>query len=257
MKLLLTLMLLLPAFILVWHLATKKYLNPYKLYFIVGMKGSGKSTDLAKRAMQHLKKGWTVFTTEHIPGTYQITANDIGNIEFPRNSVIFIDEVSLVWDNRNWKTMDPKVIEWFRLQRHRCVKVFMYSQSFDVDLKLRTLADEMYLLKKAFRVFSYGKRILKKPDLVKPSAEAPASLQDVLEFDSILYFWAGSRTLTYIPKYIYLFDSFKAEKLREKEFELIPMKVPPSLKSHLKNAKNAFFMGIADKALYLSRKYRK
>lgn len=256
MKLFLYLVIGIPSLLLVWHLCTKKYLNPYRFYFIVGMKGSGKSTDLAKRAIQHLKRGWKVFTTEDIPGTYRITHKDIGYTEFPPDSVIFIDEASLYWDNRNWKAMDSKVVEWFRLQRHRKVKLFMYSQSFDVDSKLRTLADEMFLITKKLRVFTYGKRILKKPDLVKPTAEAPATLQDVLEFDSLLFFWAGSRTFTYIPKYIYLFDSFKVEKLRERQFELVPMKRPPILKDHALMASQSIRLGLGDALSRLRRRSR-
>ena len=45
---------------------------------------------------------------------------------------------------------------------------------------------------------------------------------DQLKFDSILFFWAGSRTLTFIPHWAKYFDSFAAPPLKEKEFEIVP-----------------------------------
>jgi len=50
-----------------FHFLTKKYINPYKLIMIFGPKGSGKSTFLAKVAIEHIKKGWNVYSTLTIP----------------------------------------------------------------------------------------------------------------------------------------------------------------------------------------------
>lgn len=36
--------------LLIFHISTKKFVNPYKLIFIFGKKGAGKSTLLAKYA---------------------------------------------------------------------------------------------------------------------------------------------------------------------------------------------------------------
>lgn len=119
MLILLYIALFLAVSFVVWDLSTRKYLNPYKLHFFIGKKGSGKSTLLTKIALQSLKKGRTVFSTEPIPGTYVLKPEDIGFYEFPPNSVILIDEVSLIWPNRDWKKLKSEVVEWFRLQRHR------------------------------------------------------------------------------------------------------------------------------------------
>ena len=63
---------LLLALALVYHYATRKYLNPYKLTFIFAKKGAGKSTLLTKLAIQHINNGWSVYSTERIPGCYLI-----------------------------------------------------------------------------------------------------------------------------------------------------------------------------------------
>ena len=80
----------------------------------------------------------------------------------------------------------------------------------------------MYLVNKRFRVFSYAKKILRKTVLVEATGERPSKIDENLEFDSLLFFWAGSRKFTFIPKYIKYFDSFKVPELAEKVFEKVP-----------------------------------
>lgn len=209
-----------------YHFATRKYLNPYKLTMIFGKKGSGKSTLLTKLALQYQRRGIPVFSTEKIPGCYLITPSDIGYTEFPEGCVLLIDEVGMIWDNRNFKTFKPAVRDWFKLQRHRKITVYLFSQTFDVDKKIRDLTDEMYLVEKKFRVFSYAKRILKRTVLNKSTAESPSKLDEDLVFDSLLLFWCGSRRFTFIPKYAKYFDSFVCDPLKVREFEQVPFYLP-------------------------------
>lgn len=212
------------GFLLGFHFLTRKYLNPYKLIFIIAKKGQGKSTFLTKMALNHLKHGWTVFSTDPIPGCYLIRPEEIGYYELPWHSLLIIDEIGMIWDNRDFKNFSNAVRDWFKLQRHRGVKVICASQSFDVDKKIRDLADDMFLLQKKFRVFSYGKRILKILDIVEANGDhnSESRIVDQLKFDSILFFWAGSRTLTFIPHWTKYFDSFSAPPLKQKDFEIVP-----------------------------------
>ena len=79
--------LLLLAFVLLlipFTYFTYKYRNPYKLIMVFGKKGSGKTTFLAKKSYQYLKKGRPVYTTEYIPGTIHFDVEQIGFITFPR-----------------------------------------------------------------------------------------------------------------------------------------------------------------------------
>ena len=224
--------------VLIWHLLTKKYINPYKLYMVVGKKGSGKTTMLVRLAYEHIRKGWTVYSTEPLPGCFLIPYRDIGVYNLPPNSVLLVDEVGMVWDNRKYKDFPDHLRDWFKYQRHEGVKVYLFSQTFDVDKKIRDLTDNMYLVTNKARVFVYAKRIIKVPDLIKPSAEGPARLDDVLKFDSFLWFWCGSRMLTFIPRYAKLFDSHERLGLPECNWEYIqPFDVPYSLLKP-KNAKN-------------------
>ena len=244
-------------------LFTNKYTNPYKLIMIFGKKGAGKSTTLTKLALQHIKKGWTVYSTELIPGTYYVRPDDIGFVDLPDvnfvprspndfrgirkllfcisdfffphkpKTLLLIDEVGMIWDNRNYKSFKPEVRDFFKLQRHRHIKCILFSQTFDIDKKLRDLTDEMFLIKNVFRVFSYGKRIRKFITITNGnSSEDFGTLAEGLEFESFLLFFAGSRTLTFIPKYSKYFNSYSAPKLNSIEYKCTPfnrdMVVPDS-----------------------------
>jgi DNA helicase HerA-like ATPase len=206
----------------VYHSLTKKYLNPYKLIFIFGKKGSGKSTLLTKYALDYSRRGWNVYSTEKCPGTFRISPEDVGRFQFPPRSVIIVDEVGMIWDNRDFKNFSTQVRDYFKLQRHYKHVVILASQTFDVDKKIRDLADEMYLVTKKFRVFSYAKKILRQTVLVEATGQSPSKIDENLVFDSLFLFWAGSRKFTFIPKYTKYFDSFKVPDLKEKEFEKVP-----------------------------------
>lgn len=190
---------------IVWHLATRKYLNPYKLILVFGKKGSGKSTRLVKEAYTHMKKGWHAYTNMDemfIDGVRHFNIDHLGDFVPEANSVLFLDEVGMIWDNRDYKVFKPCVRDFFKLQRHYKVKVYMASQSFDVDKKLRDLCDCMYLHTNFMRVFTLGKRITRKITITESTSEAESRIaQDLV----ICPFW--NWTLTYIPKWAKYFDS--------------------------------------------------
>lgn len=198
------------VFIFVFCFITRNYVNPYKLIFVFGKKGSGKSTLLTKLAVRYSKRKWSVYTTENIPGTHNICdPRQIYNMHFPEKSCIFIDEVSLIWDNRDFKTMDKRVVEWFRYQRHHKCRVYFFSQTFDIDKKLRDLADDMFLVNKYFRVFVIAKHIVRKPVVVHPGPDSPARIDDDMVVDGPLLWLFGGRIVAFIPHWAKYFDSHK------------------------------------------------
>lgn len=187
----------------------RKYRNPYKLIMVFGKKGSGKTTFLAKMAYKYLKKGYPVYSTEQIPGVIQFDVEKIGYVTFPENAVIFIDEVGMIWDNRNFKTFKPEVRDYFKYQRHEKHIVYLFSQTFDIDIKLRNLTDAMYLCTCKFGWLSIARQIRRSITLVHPSGDAESRIADDLEFQPILWSLFGAQTciLTFIPHWIPLFNS--------------------------------------------------
>lgn len=196
-----------------FSLGTIQYANSYPLIMVFGKKGSGKTTYLAKLAYKYTKLGKNVYSNVHLPNVYLIEDKDVGHKMLPPDSVLLFDEAGMQYDNRKFKNFDDATRNWFKLQRHYKVRVYLFSQTFDVDKKLRDLTDEMLLVERRFRVFSYGRRIIKKVTLTEASVDKPSRIDENLKFDSFLFFWCGSRTLTLIPRWAGSFDSFDAPPL--------------------------------------------
>ena len=80
---------------------TRKYLSPYTFTLVFGKKGVGKSLSMQKDILKHLKRGWKVYadSNTHIKDVVMIDASKIHTYRFPRNSLIVIDEINLLWDN--------------------------------------------------------------------------------------------------------------------------------------------------------------
>lgn len=218
----------------VFHLLTKKYLNPFKLTMVFGKKGSGKSTLMVRMAYEYLQKGWKVYCTERLDGCYYIDYNQIGFVNIPPYSVLLVDEVGMIWDNRNYKNFKNEVRDWFKLQRHYKVRVVLFSQTFDIDKKLRDLTDDMYLVTNIFRVFSWAKRIRRRTVLVQPMGDSPSRIDEELRFDFLLFWPFGARRLTFIPKWAKYFDSHNCPTLpdtyqNKSPLYQSPLHVPTSL----------------------------
>lgn len=189
----------------IFNLLTRQYINPYRLYLVFGKKGSGKSTYLVKLARKYMKKGWIIYTNMdelYIPGVRHFDIQHLGDFVPEAHSVLLLDEVGMIWDNRDYKVFKPQVRDFFKLQRHYKVIVYMASQTFDVDKKLRDLCDGMFLHTNFLRVFTLGKRIARKIIITESTSEAESRISENLV---ICPFWDW--TLTYIPKYAKYFDS--------------------------------------------------
>lgn len=198
-------------FITAFAFFTRKYRNPYKLIMVFGKKGSGKSTFMTRTAIRHLRRGKAVYSTVRIPGTRLFDVEDIGRFNFPEESIVLIDEVGMIWDNRQYKNFRTDVRDWFKLQRHNRVTVYLFSQTFDVDVKLRNLTDSMYLVTNYFSVLSVARKIKRGIVIVNPDGQSEARIADSLEFVSPLLSFFGARSLifTWIPNWVKYFDSFE------------------------------------------------
>lgn len=205
---------------LIFHLLTRQYLNPYKLYLVFGKKGSGKSTFLVKTAYQHIRKGWLVYTNMDeftLPGVRHIDIQHIGDFVPPADSLLLLDEVGMIWDARDYKKFKPSVRDFFKLQRHYHVKVYMASQTFDVDKKLRDLTDGMFLHQNLARVFTVGKRITRKVVLTQSTGDQESRISEDLV---MCPFWEW--TFTYIPRWAKYFDSHAIPDLPQIEYREDP-----------------------------------
>lgn len=197
------------VFVAIFVFATRKYNEPWKLYMVFGRKGSGKSTYMAKLAYKYHKRGFQIFSNTDIPYSTKIDISLLGKIVPPPKSVLMVDEVGMIWDNRDFKNFRTDVRDYFKYQRHYRNIVYLFSQTFDIDVKLRTLTDAMYLVTKPLPVLSVVRKIQRKIVLVQPDANAEGRISDSLAFVPwyLNLFGAGALQLTWLPKWCKTFDS--------------------------------------------------
>lgn len=207
-----------------------KYRNPYKFVMYIGKKGSGKTTMIVKLALRYLKRGRTVYSTVPVPGCYFVEPYRLGVDYIPPDSVILIDEVGMVWDNRNFKEFSKANRDYFKLQRHYKHTVYAFSQAFDIDIKLRNLTDELYIMRSFCNCMSLARRVLRRITILSASDHGSATgesrIVDDLKYDSLLFFWCGSLQLTWLPKYSKYFNSFDVPDLPRVDHVLYPSILP-------------------------------
>lgn len=179
--------------------------NPYRLYMIFGKKGSGKSSYLTKLALRYSIRGWTIYTNMDdmcVAGARLIDPVKLGELVPEPHSVVLLDEVGMLYDNRNYKDFRPAVRDFFKLQRHYQCIVYLASQSYDVDKKLRDLTDEMYLCT------SVGPLGIVRPIVKKIGLTDASSLGESRIVDNLKFRWIFSWRFTWLPHYARYFQSF-------------------------------------------------
>lgn len=186
-----------------------KFRNPYRLILVIGKKGSGKTTLLTKYCVQAHKKGQRVYSTVDLPFAYRLRIEDIGHRVFPPDSLLLIDEVGMIWDNRNFKNFSSDIRDFFKAQRHNKLTVVMFSQHPDVDLKIRVLVDRMYLLSNPFNFCSLVRTVSRSVTVTDAEKTGESKFVDQLKISGIGGLFAGTTKFLYIPKYIKYFDSFE------------------------------------------------
>lgn len=142
----------------------KKYFTAYGITFIAGEIGAGKSTFAVKLARKHMKKGWTVYSTDYIEGAYKLDVNDLNDFMAPPKSLLIIDEASLKMNSREFAKTKLKLIEYFKLSRHCKNKVIMISQTFtDTDKQIRDLSTDVFFVRKIINgILSVPVRVIAK-----------------------------------------------------------------------------------------------
>ena len=200
-------LIILTIFIIVYYFRYKKFINPYRLIMIFGKKGSGKSSYLAKLAKENIKKGKIVYTNMDdlmIPQVRKFNIDDLGDFVPEKDSVILIDEAGIVYDNRNFKKFKESQRDFYKYQRHYKVTVYLASQTFDVDKKLRDLVDSMILVQNIGIVYTLLRPIKKTITLTDATSDSESRIAENLRFQ-----WPFSWRIFKLTKYSKLFESYK------------------------------------------------
>lgn len=194
-----------------------------KIYF--GSPGAGKTT-LAVRDMIRLKKKY-----RHCVSNFENSIsgvkfdNDLnskelfGHFAYPDDTAVFIDEASIIFNNRKYKTLSQEAIEYLKLHRHFKNDVYMYSQSWDdIDITARRLTTELWYIRK-IGPFTIARKVRKYVTI----NETDYQIVDGYKFYSPLWTFIpliGFKTFEIFlrePYYKY-FNSFeRPEKIKIKE----------------------------------------
>lgn len=163
--------------------------HPHVLNVYFGVPGSGKTTfaaHLTKWALHeniiiricrrynnfltrwilnsgYLKRRIDVYSNVPITGAYQLDAkSDIGHYMI-QDAKIIIDEAGIEYNNRNFKSFPPESIYFYKYHRHYQTSVDVFSQSYeDMDVTLRRLAQNFYVVRKSFVPFCVVARRIRR-----------------------------------------------------------------------------------------------
>ena len=119
-----------------------------------GRPGAGKTSFASSFVYKRLKKGLPVWSNVPIKGAMKIDVkSDLGNYQI-ENGYLIVDEAGIDYNNRQFargKGMSENQIEWWKLIRHYHMVADIFSQSYDdMDITLRRLASDMFLIKRSF-----------------------------------------------------------------------------------------------------------
>ncbi|NCB42934.1 MAG: hypothetical protein EOM59_09975 [Clostridia bacterium] len=185
--------------------------KPKTITVYFGVPGSGKTTLAALFTRKALKHGETVYSNVPIIGSYKYNpVIDLGVFQI-EDCLLLLDEASLEFNNRNYKSFPKTCIEFFKLHRHYGVAVDVFSQSYeDMDVTIRRLATKFIVVRKS--IFPYL--------IATRAAKAIIDIdQESKQFVSG-YEWAPfSRRWHFMPVAWKLFDSYDAPILKNKQWQ--------------------------------------
>lgn len=180
------------------------------IYF--GVPGCGKSTHAASIVYRNLKKGWPTYCNFPVQGAFLIDDKDLGTFDL-RNGDLIIDEASISFNSRKFKSLSQQTIAWLKLHRHYGVhNIYVYSQSYDdMDITLRRLADRLYLIK---RTLIPWLSVIRHISVRIGINEETHQIEDQYSFDLVPSF-------LWLPRWWHMFDSFAAPELPKRPYDVV------------------------------------
>ena len=188
-----------------------------------GVPGAGKSTLLVKLARKELKRRKKrykhIYTINiDIVGCKRITKEIFENYKL-ENSLILWDEITLDYDNRDFKAFTQNAKESFTLHRHFGNDIIYVTQNYEnVDKKIRDLTLELWYMSKSvvplLKQFTISKRIYRQININENTSDLTLGYR----FSNFLErLFVSNANIVYRKKYYKYFDSFDELQMKERE----------------------------------------
>lgn len=191
----------------------KAKLHPSSLTIFYGAPGSGKTTLLAWYAAWYQSSGIPVYSNVPIRGCMQISTDDLGKFAIS-DGLLLIDEAGIEYNSRDYssafskKSGQSKQLDFYKRHRHYGVEIIIASQGFDdMDKKLRTLATQMYIVRRSLIPGCIVRKLIRKRPGIDDNTHKPDDLYDFAPL-SAKRIWGSSVW----P----MFDSFDVDPLPAK-----------------------------------------
>lgn len=193
-----------------------------KGYF--GVPGVGKSTTLvkiARKEQRRLRKRYKYIYTVNIDikGCTRITKDDFEKYKF-RDALILWDEITLDYDNRNFKDFSQNAKESWLLHRHLGLDIIYVTQNFEnVDKKIRDLTLELWYMSRSvvpfLKGFTTAKRIYRKININENTSELTLGYRFCNFLESL---FVSNMEIINRKRYYKFFDSFDELSLKNRDY---------------------------------------
>lgn len=178
------------------------------MYF--GSPGCGKTTTAVRNIIKNRDKGSyrRYYTNFDCEVATNISLENLGDWTLPSHSHLTIDESGIEYNNRKYKSLPQKTIEWFKLHRHYRVDVDLYSQSWeDTDITFRRLCDNYWNVRK-LGPFTLVRRVRRFVDVDDETKQIKDGYEMCHLIDNLLPWRRNS--FFFVPRWRYYryFDSY-------------------------------------------------
>ena len=188
-----------------------------KGYF--GVPGVGKTTTLVKEYRKNRKKYKNIYSVNvDIKGCKRITKEDFRKYEF-EDSLILWDEITLDYDNRDFKNFTKEDKESWLLHRHMGVDIIYCTQNYEnVDKKIKDITLELWYMSKSvvpiLSEFTTCKKIYRTININENTSELTLGYRFCNLIES---FFASNFKIIFRRRFYKYFDSWEKLGIKERK----------------------------------------
>lgn len=185
----------------------------YILSVYFGVPGSGKTTFATFLARKDLQRNRKVWCNVPVTGTMQLDCSDLGT-KMVEDGRVIIDEAGVEFDNRDFKNFPKTATYFFKYHRHYRVAVDVFSQSYDdMDKKIRSLAQRLYIVKKSMIPFFV------KAVPIRRDVGVNELTKEICDSYTIMPIWSFTHKYCFAPKTWKYFNTYACKQLPIKEWK--------------------------------------